>query len=53
MVKCPYCNSPMENIPEEEYNGFADMYYCQNCRLEQAIPWNSGERIVSERPVEE
>ncbi|HHT72671.1 MAG TPA: hypothetical protein GX008_03050 [Firmicutes bacterium] len=49
MVNCPLCNQPMEGIDPEEYHGYADMYICGACQVEQAIFWDSGERVLLER----
>lgn len=49
MVVCPFCNQPMEGIDPGEYGGFADMYMCGACQVEQAIFWDSGERVLLEK----
>lgn len=48
-VLCPFCNQPMEGIVPNEYSGYADMYICGACQVEQAIFWDSGERVVLEK----
>lgn len=49
MIKCPVCKQSMQNIAGTEYNGYLDAYLCESCGLEQAVHWNSGERIVMRR----
>jgi len=38
----------MEPIVPHEYGGEADMYICGACQVQQAIFWNSGERVAVE-----
>lgn len=49
MVLCPFCNQPMEGIDPDEYNGYSDIYICGACQVEQAIFWDSGERVLLEK----
>lgn len=53
MVICPECNSQMENIATEEYNGYGDAYFCESCNIEQAVFWTYGERVAVQRKDED
>lgn len=47
MVKCPFCNQPMEGVHGEEQSAFADLFRCGACQVQQAVYWEHGERLLS------
>lgn len=47
MVKCPFCNQPMEGTNSTDQSGFTDLFRCGACQIEQAIYWEHGERLLS------
>lgn len=54
MVKCPFCNQPMEGANLGDHDAFTDLFRCGACQVEQAIHWEMGERLLSwdEDPTE-
>ena len=46
VITCPLCNQPMEGVDPQDYGGFNDLYICGACQIEQAVYWETGERVI-------
>lgn len=47
MTSCPFCNRPMDRVTPEGGDAFTDLFRCGACQVEQAVYWETGERLLA------
>lgn len=47
MAMCPFCNQPMDRVTPDKEDTFTDLFRCGACQVEQAVHWQTGERLLA------